>query len=68
MWDLHVKTQFVVVTDRVSSVLGRDAKSYGKKYLFDYCDDTCWNSDQVLFYIYAVLCLRAYKKQLDFLF
>lgn len=31
----------------VSSVLNRDAKQYGKKFLFDENDDTCWNSDQV---------------------
>jgi len=27
-------------------VLGRDVKSYGKQYLLDSCEDTCWNSDQ----------------------
>ena len=32
---------------RVSSVLGKDVKSYGKQFLFDGLDDTCWNSDQV---------------------
>ena len=32
---------------RVSSVLGRDVKQYGKKFMFDGADDTCWNSDQV---------------------
>ncbi|XP_066998241.1 nuclear receptor 2C2-associated protein [Anabrus simplex] len=31
---------------RVSSVLNRDVKQYGKKYLFDECEETCWNSDQ----------------------
>ncbi|XP_029003988.1 nuclear receptor 2C2-associated protein [Betta splendens] len=31
---------------RVSSVLNRDAKQYGKKYLFDGNEETCWNSDQ----------------------
>lgn len=31
---------------RVSSVLNRDAKQFGKKYLFDGNEDTCWNSDQ----------------------
>ncbi|XP_078495586.1 nuclear receptor 2C2-associated protein-like isoform X1 [Ciona intestinalis] len=31
---------------RVSSVLNRDVKQYGKKYLFDNNEDTCWNSDQ----------------------
>ena len=32
---------------RVSSVLNRDVKQFGKKFLFDGHDDTCWNSDQV---------------------
>lgn len=32
---------------RVSSVLNRDVKQYGKKYMFDINEDTCWNSDQV---------------------
>ncbi|XP_046399168.1 nuclear receptor 2C2-associated protein [Ischnura elegans] len=31
---------------RISSVLNRDIKSYGKSHLFDGNDDTCWNSDQ----------------------
>ncbi|KAJ1085684.1 hypothetical protein NDU88_005810 [Pleurodeles waltl] len=31
---------------RVSSVLNRDVKQFGKKYLFDGNEDTCWNSDQ----------------------
>ncbi|KAK2835740.1 hypothetical protein Q5P01_016224 [Channa striata] len=31
---------------RVSSVLNRDVKQYGKKYMFDCNEDTCWNSDQ----------------------
>lgn len=31
---------------RVSSVLNRDTKQFGKKYLLDGEDDTCWNSDQ----------------------
>ncbi|XP_039254877.2 nuclear receptor 2C2-associated protein-like [Styela clava] len=33
---------------RVSSVLNRDVKQFGKKHLFDGDDDTCWNSDQGL--------------------
>ena len=32
---------------RVSSVLNRDVTQYGKKFLFDKREDTCWNSDQV---------------------
>jgi len=31
---------------RVSSVLNRDQKNYGKQCLFDGKEDTCWNSDQ----------------------
>ncbi|XP_072260720.1 nuclear receptor 2C2-associated protein isoform X2 [Pyxicephalus adspersus] len=31
---------------RVSSVLQRDVKQFGKKFLFDRKDETCWNSDQ----------------------
>ncbi|KAL4227992.1 Nuclear receptor 2C2-associated protein [Mactra antiquata] len=31
---------------RVSSVLNRDTKQFGKKHLVDNDDDTCWNSDQ----------------------
>ncbi|NWW83561.1 NR2CA protein, partial [Climacteris rufus] len=31
---------------RVSSVLHRDAKQFGKQHLFDGNEDTCWNSDQ----------------------
>uniref|UniRef100_T1IWQ7 F5/8 type C domain-containing protein n=1 Tax=Strigamia maritima TaxID=126957 RepID=T1IWQ7_STRMM len=30
----------------VSSVLNKDVKQFGKKYIFDNRDDTCWNSDQ----------------------
>jgi len=33
-------------TCRVSSTLNRDTKQFGKKYLFDGRDETCWNSDQ----------------------
>ena len=32
---------------RVSSVLNRDVKQFGKKYLTDGNVETCWNSDQV---------------------
>ena len=34
-------------TCRVSSTLNRDTKTFGKKYLFDGNNETCWNSDQV---------------------
>lgn len=39
---------------RVSSVLNRDTKQFGKKHLVDNDDDTCWNSDQV-FHNYMLL-------------
>ncbi|CAJ1060227.1 PREDICTED: nuclear receptor 2C2-associated protein [Xyrichtys novacula] len=31
---------------RVSSVLNRDVKQFGKKFLFDSNEETCWSSDQ----------------------
>ncbi|XP_062816781.1 nuclear receptor 2C2-associated protein isoform X2 [Anolis carolinensis] len=31
---------------RVSSVLNRDAKQFGKSFMFDGKEETCWNSDQ----------------------
>ncbi|KAG7514689.1 hypothetical protein JOB18_040305 [Solea senegalensis] len=31
---------------RVSSVLNRDVKQFGKKFMFDSDEETCWNSDQ----------------------
>jgi len=31
---------------RVSSVLNNDRKQFGKKYLFDGNEETCWNSDR----------------------
>ncbi|NXN43881.1 NR2CA protein, partial [Rhinoptilus africanus] len=31
---------------RVSSVLNRDVKQFGKKHMFDASEETCWNSDQ----------------------
>eukprot|EP00088_Acartia_fossae_P046036 TRINITY_DN4965_c0_g2_i13.p1 TRINITY_DN4965_c0_g2~~TRINITY_DN4965_c0_g2_i13.p1 ORF type:complete len:140 (-),score=28.48 TRINITY_DN4965_c0_g2_i13:169-588(-) len=33
-------------TCRVSSTLNRDTKQFGKKFMFDNRDETCWNSDQ----------------------
>ena len=32
---------------RVSSVLNHDNKQFGKSYMFDGKEDTCWNSDEV---------------------
>ncbi|NXA65066.1 NR2CA protein, partial [Mohoua ochrocephala] len=34
------------VPHRVSSVLNRDVKQFGKQHLFDGSEETCWNSDQ----------------------
>ncbi|NXS61159.1 NR2CA protein, partial [Brachypteracias leptosomus] len=31
---------------RVSSVLNRDVKQFGKQHMFDSSEETCWNSDQ----------------------
>ncbi len=31
----------------MSSVLNRDVKQFGKKFLFDGVEETCWNTDQV---------------------
>ncbi|XP_042335980.1 nuclear receptor 2C2-associated protein [Sceloporus undulatus] len=31
---------------RVSSVLNREVKQFGKKFMFDGNEETCWNSDQ----------------------
>ncbi|EOA97595.1 Nuclear receptor 2C2-associated protein, partial [Anas platyrhynchos] len=31
---------------RVSSVLNRDVKQFGKQHMFDANEETCWNSDQ----------------------
>ena len=36
---------FVIM--KVSSTLNRDTKQFGKKFLFDGREETCWNSDQV---------------------
>ncbi|NXG21345.1 NR2CA protein, partial [Grallaria varia] len=33
-------------TTRVSSVLNRDVKQFGKNHMFDSSEETCWNSDQ----------------------
>lgn len=35
---------------RVSSTQNRNAKEYGKKFMFDGLEDSCWNSDQVCCY------------------
>ena len=34
-----------VVSSSVSSVLQRNNKEHGKKFLFDGCPDTAWSSD-----------------------
>ena len=38
---------YVILLLRVSSVLNRDSSQYGKTFMFDKNEDTCWNSDQV---------------------
>lgn len=37
----------ILVASRVSSVLNRNTRQFGKKHLFDQDEETCWNSDQV---------------------
>ena len=37
---------------RVSSVLNRDNKQFGKSHMFD-GKDTCWNSDEVFFVFFT---------------
>ena len=37
----------MIIIYRVSSVLNRDVKQFGKKFMFDRQEETCWNSDQV---------------------
>ncbi|KAJ3189062.1 Nuclear receptor 2C2-associated protein [Irineochytrium annulatum] len=41
---MSLKSQ--IETLRVSSTLNRDSKSFGKQFLIDGDDETCWNSDQ----------------------
>lgn len=35
-------------------MLNRDVKQYGKKYMFDYDEQTCWNSDQVQIQLFPI--------------
>ena len=42
-----VTTVLFVPLLRVSSVLNKDVKQFGKRFMFDGQNDTCWNSDQV---------------------
>ena len=37
---------------RVSSVLNKDNKNYGKKNLIDGSEETCWNSEAVRYCFY----------------
>ena len=52
--DINISERMSVLTERkytcrVSSTLNRDTKQFGKKFLFDNREETCWNSDQVNF-------------------
>jgi len=38
---------WLFVISRVSSVLNKDNKNYGKKNLIDGSEETCWNSEAV---------------------
>ena len=44
----HHACPIIIHLYRVSSVLNRDSRQFGKKYMFDGLEETCWNSDQVL--------------------
>ena len=37
----------ILINCRVSSVLNKDTKQYGKRHMFDGQAETCWNSDEV---------------------
>ena len=42
------ESQICLIQDsecRVSSVLERNTKEYGKQFMFDHNPETCWNSD-----------------------
>ena len=45
MGHLNFSVRYFLI--RVSSVLNRDVKQFGKQFMFDNNDETCWNSDQV---------------------
>ncbi|CAL1530949.1 unnamed protein product [Lymnaea stagnalis] len=36
----------IISRTRISSVLNKDNKQFGKQHLFDGDEETCWNSDQ----------------------
>lgn len=44
----HAVGSIEFLSYRVSSVLNRDVKQLGKKFMFDSNEETCWNSDQVI--------------------
>ncbi|KAM9242840.1 nuclear receptor 2C2-associated protein [Dugong dugon] len=54
---------------RVSSVLNRNTRQFGKKHLFDQDEETCWNSGQGLFQ-WVMLefpqCVRISRLQIQF--
>ncbi|XP_060736121.1 nuclear receptor 2C2-associated protein [Tachysurus vachellii] len=48
MYDFNMAVSLICsnTQSRVSSVLNRDVKQFGKKFMFDGSEETCWNSDQ----------------------
>lgn len=44
----------VLEIHRVSSVLNKDNKNYGKKNLIDGSEESCWNSEAVRFIIFVL--------------
>jgi len=43
---VDILTDKSVFSAKVSSVLNKNVKEFGKNFLFDGREDTCWNSDQ----------------------
>lgn len=44
-YDFLCKSSCNTVSSRVSSVFGKDTRSYGKQFLLDGNEETCWHSD-----------------------
>lgn len=44
----------------MSSVLNKDTRSYGKQFLTDGKEETCWNSDQVLKIVFSHIRLNRF--------
>ena len=50
-------------------MLNRDAKQFGKQFMLDSRDDTCWNSDQVCVCMCVCACVCSHHSMsVDFVF